>query len=325
MTEAPIAVAPVPEYPVPLECAVALPESTIESVYGFAVPERETELDPFAVAQLRQSGTHSCAWASESPYALVYLTVQREGAARHVALDPDVIWDGSFGLPESRMSCKADGYVQCQAYALVGDYLVHMYAGLASAGSADPVAALHTLFDPALDTLASAPVPGRWERAEGDWPLVVDCAAIGSAVDLGAAGGLPGMPVRDVTGSDEGSLAPMPRDLAAIGGATSCWWTPPHGEAPAGAAVDRIFVATLAGGAWLWEELLPSTTAAVEELDIPGADDAALVCGIRCAVYLRYGTNVASVAGSLRGAPSGAEVLVPIAEAVAPVIPIVVP
>lgn len=317
-----------PEGPVgqvPLDCSAAIPDATLKAVLGHPVPRESPVTTPFFEAQQQQRGSLDCVWRSDSPYSLVFISVQRDGAARLAGERPDIQWDGAFGIPESTMSCIDEGN-QCQVTALVGDYLVWAHASFGPGVTAGQESAFHQLFDAAFDTLATEPVPARWKAAAGAWPAIVDCGALAAVADPPAAAGVPGMTVRDTTAERDGYT--LPRDVAALGGLTTCRWSDPAGTQPDARIADAA-VWLLSGGAWLWRNLLPGTAAIVEPLDLPGSDESALVClADSCAVYLRYGMNVAQVTGDAGylgdDVVVSREDLLAMAEAVATAIPLVV-
>jgi hypothetical protein len=278
----------------PFDCADIGTTDAWNRLLGFSgLQPSDVVVSPFSEANLRQRGVGWCSWRSEEPYANVAVTVYLGEGRADVPLVPE--WTGALGVPDSAVTCLELAN-HCEAAAVVGGYSLHAYAAPSAATLDGRADALTEFLAPAVSALQASPAPEAWQLTSDGWPAVGDCAAIAAASDVAAAAGASEMEIDDITGITEDR--DLPRDLTASWGETSCRWRAPNS---ASAEVFLVDLVLLAGGAWLWRDLVPAaSTGVIDEVAIHGADDAAFVCPTEegCTLMLRFGPDVAHLDGS---------------------------
>jgi hypothetical protein len=279
----------------PFACDEILDPATWDRVAGGAMPT-EPAATVFGEAIGRTRGQDSCSWYRADPYTNVRVSVYLRDETGEDPIAGG--WTGEFGVADSAMRCDADPMgAGCHAQAVVGDYYLSTYFHGRATTVAAAKADTRNLFAPVIAALQQSPAPEVWSMPADAWPAIVDCAALDAAGDISGAAGVAGMTVSDVIGQSEDGTTP--RDVFAAWGETRCEWAAPDPDADPAIALAQFHV--LAGGGWLWRDLVPNAgSGTLETVDIAGADDAALECPAPddCHLVLRFGPNAAFVDGT---------------------------
>ncbi len=282
-------------------CDQLLPASDLNAAVGFPMTLATAPMiSPVALALIEQSGQLSCEWTGGSNGARnhLVLTARRHVDLRSKSQPPFGGITGTLGTEDSWVACTADGAsgYACQFEAVVNDYWLTGYLdGVTPGATVESAQALvATLSTPAVTLLIASSDLDTWSPPAGSWPTTYDCAALASSVDVAAVLKSVPLTVADETAlSDDGSID---RDVAALGGGTSCVWRIPDSATPTTAT--SVFVLLGAGTGWSFNALLPSTGFAVETVDVPGADAAAVLCvATSCSFTARLGVNGLTVSG----------------------------
>lgn len=296
----------------PFECSEVMDPAAFERITRTSLPESNEPGGAFFEMLTRQIGHGTCSWYRSDPYANVRIFAEIAG--------PGAVSAESGGCADTS---GTSGWVDCSRTTVLNGYRVSTYLGGAFTMTiAEAEAAEHELFAPAFAALAAEPAPAAWTVPDGAWAPIVDCLAVDAQAEVSVATGVPAMTVADVTG--EGEDGTVPRVESAAWGLTVCRW---RADDPDTAAVPWVDVEFVAGGGWLWRDLIPSAApGTIEPVEVAGADVAAFECtdDEACALLLGFGVNSVRISGtrdlSYQGLALTREQLAALADTLAPVI-----
>lgn len=288
-------------------CGDAIPSDRFEAVTGQTpvLDGSNFRTLPMAYAASEQGGVLHCVWdtGSGDDHMRVMMSVSRSVALRRPGNDPLEFATtnlGSLGVADSFAKCTADEWVVyyvCHFGAVVGDYMVSGYSdgGVAGITSESLDQRIVALASPTVAVLRDSPTPPLWTPPAGSWPEVYDCDALDEAASVQEVTASPSLVVSDMSGRTYDDHMDS-REVAALGGLTTCAWSTSEAEAQGG--VQVVSAELLAGGAWFWDHFTNYHDATTEVVTIDGADDAVIACWAStagCELVARIGSNALSV------------------------------
>lgn len=310
-----------PEPQIPLSCdEVPMGDVTLELAgEAFTLWPAPTG-DPFLQALKEQGGRLDCEWTDGGVFT-AESTIWRhaEVRTRELGFDDAFYIDDEYAelvvraplaaADRGTSGCSSNSdETWCRTAVQVGDYLVSLSVTFGEPQLTEDAlqasAARWEEFATAVVvTLTDRPLPRPWAPRDVAWPRIMSCELF-AGIDLGdvATGRWDGP-------HDRSGFDPPPddnfgtaREVAALDGSSECIWAPTDAEFSYPSGGGWIWARFLADGGWYFD--LPDWPAR-EAIDVPGGDEAWLVCptvspgpdDARCQIHVRVGVNALRVDG----------------------------
>lgn len=269
----------------PIACDVLVPDDVRAALFGAdagsAVPARSE-----AVPSLWQSGLTECRWVVAGTDAALRVWVLEDAAAAfaEARAASGATGPGSCSDGESGQECRLDD--------LVGGYWFDLSSnGASTLSAADLTTAVLTALTSSLGA-AGAPEP-RWTPPADAVALPTECSRY-DGPELRAAISSPELAAAVAAPASYGSLIV---EAGRRSGEVVCIW--PMSASTGAGQFELMSLQGVTGSGWWWDEAIASWEAngpAIERVEIPGADGAALACqaGSCAALWLVDGTVVSA-------------------------------
>jgi hypothetical protein len=227
-----------------------------------------------------QTGSLVCQWGIGN-YAALYVTAVPDAAEEFSALVPTL-----YGLPKATMSggtaygsCSDGGVPSCDYQALIGSTWLSILQGPLD-GVAMSSAEFATIVDSAIGAIRGATIDRAWTPQQMAWMPPEHCDALGASL------GGTAVPLAPSGFADYQEAAAVE-----VSGGLGCVIS---------VETNTIQVVAIAGGAWSWDSMAPTSNSSLSLTAISDlGDDASVGCSDReCVAHVISGGNRLAVYAS---------------------------